>query len=339
MDNWVLMVVALLASAAMTWFIWRYALHNQIMDVPVDRSAHSDPIPTGGGLAMVVSFYSVVGYCYFVGLIPAQATLILLGGLAVAALGFYDDLAHLSIRWRISVQLAAAVWAIGWLGDAPIIQVGAWNFNIPGLVLFLATLALVWLLNLYNFMDGIDGLAATEACSVALIALLLAINSSDQVVTLLSALIAAVTVGFLLFNWPPAKIFMGDSGSGFLGFSLGVIALLSMQHGSINLWAWLLLLGVFVVDATYTLICRFLSGQRWYVGHNTHAYQKAAKLYGSHKQVTLGILAVNLVWLAPLAWMANLYPQMGVFITIAGLLPLLYLAKYFEAGKAVSDNT
>ncbi len=338
MVDWVLLVIALLGSAAMTGLIRRFALHNKILDIPLDRSAHREPIPTGGGVAIVCSFYLALGIFYARGEIADREALVLLGGLVVAILGFYDDMNHLRIGWRLGVQFLAAMWAVGWLGDAPEIQVAAWNINIPVIVHILIILALVWLLNLYNFMDGIDGLAATEACSVTLVSFLLVMNSSDQVVTLLSALLFAVTVGFLSFNWPPARIFMGDSGSGFLGFSLGILALFSMQHGSMNLWAWLLLLGVFVIDATYTLVGRILGGLSWYAGHNTHAYQQAAIRFGSHKQVTLGVLAINLLWLAPLAWLANSYPQLGVFITLVGLTPLLLLAKFFAAGKIINPE-
>ena len=196
----------------------------------------------------------------------------------------------------------------------------------------LAVFALVWLLNLYNFMDGIDGIAATQLIAVNLVSLVIVINT-DAVLTLLSASFAAAAGGFLLWNWAPAKIFMGDVGSSFIGFTLGVMALLSLFHGTMTIWTWLLLLGVFIVDATRTLFVRVTSGQRWHEGHASHAYQNAARRYNSHAKVTITVLLINLFWLGPLAWLSLQYPKMGLVITVIGLLPLLLLAKRFGAGN------
>ena len=159
----------------------------------------------------------------------------------------------------------------------------------------LAVFSLIWLLNLFNFMDGIDGLAGGQLFFVSILTLFIVI-SSDNVLILLSATFAAAAAGFLFWNWPPAKIFMGDVGSSFIGFSLGVMALLSMHHGSMTVWTWVLLLGVFVVDATLTLAIRFKDKKRWYEGHATHAYQNAARYYKSHAKVTITLLLINFLW-------------------------------------------
>jgi len=195
----------------------------------------------------------------------------------------------------------------------------------------IAVFALVWLLNLFNFMDGIDGIAATELIAVNLLSILIVINT-DELITLLSAGLAAAAGGFLLWNWSPAKIFMGDVGSSFIGFSLGVMALLSMHHGSMTVWTWVLLVGVFIVDATLTLFNRFRRKQRWLEGHASHAYQNAARHYKSHAKVTITVLLINLFWLGPLAWLSMQYPEMGLVIAILGLLPLVLLARRFGAG-------
>jgi Fuc2NAc and GlcNAc transferase len=152
--------------------------------------------------------------------------------------------------------------------------------------------------------------------------------------TLISASFAAAAGGFLLWNWAPAKIFMGDVGSSFIGFTLGVMALLSLHHGSMTVWTWVLLLGVFIVDATLTLLVRYRSKNRWHEGHASHAYQNAARHYKSHAKVTITVVLINLFWLGPLAWLSMQYPKMGLLITAIGLLPLLLLAKLFGAGRA-----
>lgn len=326
-----------LGSALFTGLI-RLAAHRvRLIDVPVSRSAHAEPVPVGGGLAIVAFVFIAISYNYSAGLIPSPEFAALLAALVVACIGIVDDLKQLDVRWRIPAQFLASAYVVYCLGDVPAIEFGFFQFPESLLLNVLAVFALVWLLNLYNFMDGIDGIAATELVSVNVLTLFI-VMGSDDVVALLSASLAAAACGFLLWNWAPAKIFMGDVGSSFIGFILGVMALLSMHHGSMSVWAWLLLLGVFVVDATLTLYNRFRHRQRWYEGHASHAYQNAARHYKSHAKVTITVLVINVLWLGPLAWLSMQYPELGMVIALAGLLPLLLLALRFGAGmETVAD--
>ena len=320
-----------LGSAILTGSYRLIAQRVRIIDVPVTRSAHSSPIPVGGGVSIAVLILLVVAYYYATGWIPANEFAALMAALVIACIGIVDDVRPLDVRWRIPAQFLASAYVVYCLGDVPAIDFGFFHFPESLLLNVLAIFALVWLLNLFNFMDGIDGIAATELIAVNLVSLLIVIHS-DAVLTLLSASLAAAAGGFLLWNWAPAKIFMGDVGSSFIGFTLGVMALLSMLHGSMTVWAWVLLLGVFIVDATLTLFVRYRARQRWYEGHASHAYQNAARHYKSHAKVTITVLLINSFWLGPLAWLAVQYPKMGLGITIVGLLPLLLLAKRFGAG-------
>jgi Fuc2NAc and GlcNAc transferase len=184
-------------------------------------------------------------------------------------------------------------------------------------------------------MDGIDGLAGTQLLFVSAMTYFLVMNNEDQIVGILSAVLVAAGAGFLVWNWPPAKIFMGDAGSNFIGYSLGIMALLSMHHESLVVWTWFILLGVFVVDSMVTLYNRFLLGSNWYEGHASHAYQNAAKSYKSHSKVTITVLAINVVWLGPLAWLSVQLPEYGALLTIIALAPLIFLASKYRAGKSV----
>ena len=321
-----------LGSAILTGLFRWIAQRIPLIAVPVSRSAHSTPVPVAGGVSIVTLILLVVAYSYFTDRIPANEFAALMAGLVIAFIGIVDDIKQLDVRWRIPAQFLAAIYVVYCLGDVPAIDFGL--FNLPESIVLnvLAVFALVWLLNLYNFMDGIDGIAATQLIAVNLVSLVIVINT-DAVLTLLSASFAAATGGFLLWNWAPAKIFMGDVGSSFIGFTLGVMALLSLFHGTMTIWTWLLLLGVFIVDATLTLFVRVMSGQRWHEGHASHAYQNAARRYKSHAKVTITVLLINLFWLGPLAWLSLQYPKMGLVITVIGLLPLLLLAKRFGAGN------
>jgi len=324
------------------------------MDEPNVRSSHRMPTPRGGGVSFVVVYIVLLCALFYWGpdqLRPSAGllTVLLFGGGSVALIGFVDDHRHVPIRWRFLVHAMAAMLAVYLLG-APLYMDGAFGFWIGKILASLAVFAIVWNLNLFNFMDGIDGIASIEAitttCGAALILYLL--GSAEAEIFWLLALAAGVA-GFLGWNWPPARIFMGDSASGFLGFSIPVLALYSAWHGEISLWSWLILLGVFLTDATWTLIRRMFSGQRWYKAHASHAYQILARQRidsanrpgvdsdqaraRGHRWVTLWVAAINIFWLFPLALGASLYPQWGPLIASGAILPLVIIEGYSGAGR------
>lgn len=327
-----------IASFLLTGAIRRYALRGGMLDIPVSRSLHEEAKPVGGGIVIALLFLAYAGACHLQSSIPLREFLALAGGALVALVGLLDDLWKLSLAWRIPAQFAAAIWAVWWLGNVSPIDFWFFTFGESFLLDALAVLALVWLLNLYNFMDGIDGLAATELVFVTVLGFLIAVAADDAVLGLLSAGLGALALGFLAWNWPPARIFMGDAGSNFIGFSLGVLALLSMRHDSMTVWTWLLLLGVFVTDATVTLVRRIARGDKWYEGHCCHAYQHAVERFGSHRRVTLAILALNCLWLAPLAWGTVIRPQWGLPLALIGLAPLVLLVVRLGGGIPAAER-
>jgi Fuc2NAc and GlcNAc transferase len=143
-------------------------------------------------------------------------------------------------------------------------------------------------------------------------------------------------VGFLLWNWPPAKIFMGDVGSGYLGYVIAVLALAAARDDPVALWVWLILGGVFFVDATVTLVRRVLRGDRIHQAHRSHAYQWLARRWGSHRRVIVIVTILNLLWLLPCAFLATLHPDHAVAIAVVALAPLVALA--FAAGSGRREN-
>ncbi|VAW62334.1 Undecaprenyl-phosphate alpha-N-acetylglucosaminyl 1-phosphate transferase [hydrothermal vent metagenome] len=255
-------------------------------------------------------------------------------GVCVSIIGFMDDHSHIAARWRLLAHFSAVGWLLFWLGGIPPLYFFGAVFNLGWTGNLLAAIALVWLLNLYNFMDGIDGIAGVEALSSSLVAgLLFMFVFQDQGMASLHILLAAAVAGFLIWNFPPAKIFMGDAGSGFLGLMLGGLALYSAHINSVMLWVWLILLGVFIVDATYTLLRRLLRGDKVYEAHCSHAYQYASRKYFSHLLVTLAVLAINLCWLTPLAYVVAIDIIDGFVGLICAYIPLIALVKYYHAGE------
>jgi Fuc2NAc and GlcNAc transferase len=244
-----------------------------------------------------------------------------------------DDRFHLPARLRLLIHFAAAGWALWQINGMGPLHLGRIVWDLGWVGQLLALVGLVWMINLYNFMDGIDGLAGLQALSASgLGGLLLAWSGLGGLAEGALAL-AGASAGFLVWNWPPAKIFMGDVGSGFLGFVFGVLAIASAKERPWLLWPWLILLSVFIVDSTLTLIRRLTSGERWYEAHSSHAYQHAARRWGSHLKVTLTVAAVNVAWLFPLGWGACVWPAFGPLFAAVALAPLVYTAFRYDAGE------
>lgn len=288
-------------------------------------------------MAIVLAFLlgTVLFWCQQ--LIPDNIFFAIIGaGLLVAVIGFIDDRNHIPARIRISFHALAAAWALFWLGGLDVIEILGTPLQLGILGSLLALLFLVWMLNLYNFMDGIDGIASIEAVTVCLsFTLFYTFENSNSLLWVLPALLAVSAAGFLVLNFPPAKIFMGDAGSGFLGLILGIITLGASIEEPHLLWCWLILLGNFVVDATTTLIRRILNKEKIYEAHRNHAYQHAAQRYGSHKIVSLTVAVLNLVWLLPLSMLVFFHIIDGTFAILVAYAPLIMIALHFKAG--VSD--
>lgn len=327
-------IAVALLSGLLVGVLRRYAVARSLMDVPNARSSHTAPTPRGGGVAIVVSMSLALLMLAAMGVIDRPALWALIGaGGVVALVGFLDDHGHVAARWRLLAHFAAAAWALYWLGGAPAVVFMGMTVGPGWLWAALVAVYLVWLLNLYNFMDGIDGIAGVEAVCVCVGGALLYILHDLAGMALPPLLLAAAVGGFLYWNFPPAKIFMGDAGSGFLGIVLGVMSLQAAWAAPHLFWAWLILLGVFVVDATFTLLRRLLRGERVYEAHRSHAYQYAARQCGAHLPVTLAVGAINLGWLLPLAVWVGLGGVDG-FVGIAiAYAPLLALTARFRAGE------
>lgn len=333
MIQWLFFPVIILLSLALTEFLRRYALARSIIDVPNARSSHSVPTPRGGGVAIVLVFLFSLPFLAWMQLMPVT-TLVAVGGAGalIAVIGFIDDHGHVAARWRLLGHFAAAAWALLWLGRLPEVVIFGVAIDLGWFGYVLSALYLVWMLNLYNFMDGIDGIASIETICVCLSAGLLYWVSGFNNMVWLPLSLASATAGFLFWNFPPARIFMGDAGSGFLGGVLGVISISSAWASSQLFWSMLILLGVFVVDATFTLMRRCLRGDKVYEAHRSHAYQFASRRFGKHLPVILTVAAINTLWLLPIALSVVLLGLDGVIGLILAYVPLVILAMKFHAG-------
>ncbi len=337
-----IVMTSLIAWAVAAWVHNRAeALH--LVQIPNDRSSHAHPTPNGGGLGIVVAG-SLSGFCLVLFSGWGLGGFVLGLAAVLAAVGLRDDFAHLSARVRFGTQVVVCAGLLFVLGDLPTlaIRVG-FEFQVVGWLLFGLLLLLgVWWINLFNFMDGIDGIAGTQAVFMLLAGAALATWSHPESMSspalIWMLFVAAATAGFLIVNWPPAKIFMGDVGSTWLAFMVFALALLSVQAGWLNYAVWLVLAAVFVTDATVTLLTRMLRGERWYEAHNRHAYQRLSRRWqgdrhAGQRSVTLLVVTVNGLCLAPLAWACMQWPEESVTFVVVAYVPLVLTALWLGAGR------
>ncbi|MDH5523630.1 MAG: glycosyltransferase family 4 protein [Desulfobulbaceae bacterium] len=330
---WILFLVAGL-SFLFTGIKRRNAIARNLLDVPNIRSSHTVATPRGGGVAIVLSFLFSLTALFFLRLLSA-ATVVGFGGagILVAFIGFLDDQGHIPARWRLLVHFIGAGWGVWWIGGFPSIAILGMTFDLGWIGYLLVWFYVVWLLNLYNFMDGIDGIASIEAITVCLGgALLFFLVIPEEKIWMVPLLLMSTVCGFLFWNFPSAKIFMGDVGSGFLGLMLGLMSVQAALYAPKLFWAWVILLGVFIVDATVTLGRRVLRGDKFYEAHRSHAYQIISRRFSSHKKVTMGVLLINVAWLFPWAVFSVIFPEMDFICVVAALMPLVYLAIKVGAG-------
>lgn len=260
------------------WLYLRWA-PRRVLDVPNQRSSHTRPTLRGGGLVIVVGF--LVGLLLWIetgGSLSSRAIGWLVGALLVAAVSFVDDLRTLPAAPRLLTHL---------IGAAILTIAGAQAGYM--LVLPIAFVYISLVTNIYNFMDGIDGLAALQAIVASAAMGVAGAMVDNPLVATVGGLLAAATAGFLVYNLPPARLFMGDIGSTFLGFSLAGLTLLGSSGvggGRLPLELGLVVLAPFLFDGVVTLARRMLRGERWYAAHRSHYYQRLVLCGLSHAQVT-----------------------------------------------------
>ena len=301
-----------LLSAGLTWAARGYALRQQLLDQPGERRSHSVATPRGGGIAIVISLLVTAGAAMWVWPESTPSLLVASVGLVlVAGIGWWDDHRPLPAMRRLLVHFIAAALL------AALVKVHGGSWLLAGLVLvFTASL-----INIWNFMDGINGIAASQAIVVALgLAPVLPWPYSLAAVAL-----GLACLGFLPFNFPRARIFMGDVGSGALGYAVAVVLAIAAVRTDIN---WILLLvpaSAFLVDAGFTLAARIISGQRWMEPHTQHVYQRAVQAGASHAQVTGMYFALGLFSITVLNVCSNLQPRWEAAVAIAWFTALSVL--------------
>lgn len=329
-------VFSLVVSAVGVWMSIHIARRVGVMDIPNERSSHSLPTPRMGGVPMVAAAaFTFAGWVHIAveGTLPGKGLPhTFLFALAMSVIGFLDDLKNLSSLVRFLIQMAAATLVLWMLGSLfPGIPKG--NEVIPGTVWIpLVAVWVVWMLNLYNFMDGIDGLAGGEAALASSFLFIVFAYFGESGWAVANLVIAAASMGFLVHNWPPAKIFMGDAGSAFLGGFYGMQSIVAGQSTQVPFLVLVLPFANFILDATFTLIRRAAKGERWYQAHRSHIYQKLTNLGISHGRATsLELLSVAVSCVA--SWAYIFVGTVGKLAIVVFIVMVLGSAGYLVRMK------
>jgi UDP-N-acetylmuramyl pentapeptide phosphotransferase/UDP-N-acetylglucosamine-1-phosphate transferase len=318
--GWVIVPLAVLGGTVWLTGIVRHWLERRaILDHPVERSSHQQPVPRGGGLGVMPLVLFAWTVLAMAGLAPPRTTLIVAVAALLAILSWADDLGGLGVLWRFLAHLlAAALGVLALPPDALVFQ--GW---LPPLFDRVAAVLLwVWFLNLYNFMDGIDGITAVETLFLGVgIALVLSLaGAAADHAPMLALVMAAGAAGFLRWNWPPARLFLGDVGSVPLGYVMGWLLLAMAAKG---LWVTALILPLYyLADATLTLMMRLARGERVWQAHRQHFYQRALAPDGDHAAVLMLIIGGNIALLT-LAALATLWPWLALLLAFLATSSLL----------------
>ena len=315
MNKYIVLFVGIaILSFFLTYLIKLYAVKFRILDVPNIRSSHVLPTPRGGGLAIVICWYTGITFLFAYNQIDDNLYYAFLSGSILAIISLIDDIKSLKPVIRLSGQLISASLAVLFLRDNLFINISGWIIDSEFVLIPFFIIGIVWFVNLYNFLDGIDGYASIEAICIAGVIYIFTGN-------IICLLIVASITGFLFWNWPKAKIFMGDVGSTQLGFILIVLGIYLNNENRFSIMDWIILTSPFWFDATYTLFRRWKNNEKLSQAHKKHLYQRIVQSGFTHLQTDLALISINIL-LAFIILVINEYSMLTLplFIIVIGIM-------------------
>lgn len=283
------LVLLVLGSQAMASLVRYWAAARRVLDIPNARSSHSVPVPRGGGIAIVTMTLAALFLTHGLALLSLHTVILVAACSAtIAVAGLVDDIRSLGMATRLFIHAAVSVVVVEATG-------GFQRAELPGgaivhLSIAAVPISILWvigLINAYNFMDGIDGIAGLQAIVAGLGWAVIGGWEKNAIVMISGFTLAATSAGFLTQNWPPARLFMGDVGSGFVGFLLAALPLLSTSSQEKSLVAGILLVWPFLFDAILTFLRRLRAGENVFMAHRSHLYQRLVITGASHQKVSL----------------------------------------------------
>lgn len=274
-------------SFILTWLIKNFAVQKKLVAIPNERSLHDVPIPHGGGIAIISAWYIGLTILYFSGIVDKALFFALLCGILLAIVSLINDIIGLTPLFRLIIQFITSIAAFYFMeGLRPLVLPGI-NPNLFVLIYPLAIIGMVWFINLFNFMDGVDGFSSVEAIIICSVLFVFTWN-------LTTILLISCITGFLYWNWPKARIFMGDVGSTQLGFILVVLGIYFHNTLEFSILNWIMLTSPFWFDATLTLYRRWYNNEKLSEAHRKHAYQRVVQSGFSHERVNISLIYINM---------------------------------------------
>lgn len=320
--NFFYYLIIILISFLTTYLSRKIAINKSILDIPTERSSHTIATPKGGGFAILIAWLIGLVYFFLINKIPTNLFIALICGIPLAIVGLLDDIIGLSPKIRLIFQFFTVLTGLYFLGGIEKIDFGFFILENIWLLSILGVLGMIWFINLFNFLDGIDGYAAMEAIFISMG---LYIFLHDSMLLLLSC----VVLGFLYWNWPRAKIFMGDVGSMLLGYTLVILGIHFNNTYEFSLLQWMMLSSLFWFDATLTIYRRWKNKETLSIAHNNHAYQRIVKAGFSHQKTIIYSIIVNFFILG-LVWLANRFPGWGILFFFITLIALYILVRFID---------
>jgi Fuc2NAc and GlcNAc transferase len=324
--QYIFLFLFFIASVICLFVYKKIAIKYDILDYPSKRSSHKIPRPRGSGIVFVILWCIYLLFFLREKHFHTYGWVIIPSVMLIVLISFLDDIYRVCAKWRFIIYCVASILSIIWLKgfDAVYLGVGMLHLGILGSILAVA--GILWSINLYNFMDGIDALAALQAVFVFGVGGYFLWHVGGHVLAMMAFGLVSIMGGFLIWNFPPAKMFMGDSGSTFLGFLVPIFGLLGEKLYHLPVLLWGMLYGFFIFDASITLIRRMIVDINWYEPHRLHAFQRLQLTHTSHRKALSVIFTVNcfVSVLAVLAFFSQRYLLVYLAIEILFLL-LFYL--------------
>jgi len=310
-----------LLSFALTYFIKNHAIKNSLMAEVNERSSHTVPTPHGGGIAIAVTWFVGLTYLFVMKEINHSLYFALIAGVIISVVSYFDDLYELSAKIRLGAQSLVAIAGLYFIGGFEKIDLFFFTIDNQLITNLFAFFMIVWFINLYNFLDGIDGYAGAEAIFLGISGFI--IFGGDHFLVLIISVL-----GFLVWNWHKAKIFMGDVGSTLLGYNVAIFTLYYANLDAGNLWIWVILFGLFWFDATLTLFRRYRNSEKLSQAHKKHTYQRLNQSGWAHDKVVICASLVNLILLGLVFFITPLYISL-----ILSLMVLYGTIRYVDFRK------
>ena len=323
--------IVFLVAVALTYIYKIIAIRFNFIAVPNNRSSHNKLIPTGGGIVIgIVYIWSFIYLLFYIEQVSAEVFQVsvglAMGGIAITIVGFIDDIFETRELTKLIIQIMLSIWNIYvFLLNIDnfvdlISNIYYWPF------IFLALFILVWLINVFNFMDAIDGMALSGSIMIAWsAAFIIMLTQGNNENSIMLFLLGIICFAFLVFNFPPASIFMGDAGSLFLGYFFGGIIVKTFLDSDINFWTWVILLAHFLTETTLSTLMRIKLTKAWYKAHRSLSYQNLARILNSHKKVTIGSILFYIIWLFPLAILSCFYINLGPLLFLIAIIPVIIM--------------